>query len=84
MPVYFIAHVEVLTDGNILELVTVTGKGFNLDNVKQRAEDFVRQDNPDKKITSIFRPPVLDVTADEYEKIMGERPSFGDACMGRK
>ncbi|WP_264536818.1 hypothetical protein [Flavobacterium sp. N1736] len=73
---YYIDEVNVIIDGGLSEVVTVTGSGmYEPNQVKRYAENMLREFNPNSKITSIILNH-KNVTLEEYQIIMGKSPSW--------
>lgn len=73
---YYIDEVNVIVDGGLPEVVTVTGSGmYEPTQVKRYAENMLRSDNQYSKITSIILNH-KNVTLEEYQAILGKNPSW--------
>lgn len=73
---YYIDEVNVIIDGSLPEVITVTGSGmYEPNRVKRYAENMLREANPNSKITSMILNH-RNVTLEEYQVIIGKNPSW--------
>ncbi len=73
---YFIDEVNVIIDGGLPEIVTITGSGmYEPNQVKRSAENMLRNSNPNSKITSVILNH-KNVTIEEYQAIIGKNPAW--------
>lgn len=72
---YYIAQLRVFVVGQDNCIETVSGLGYDLNNVKATAERRVRERNPGKKIASVLISKT-DMDLDEYKKATGGNPPW--------
>jgi hypothetical protein len=73
---YYIDEVNVIIDGGLPKVITITGSGmYEPNQVKRYAEKMLREANPDSKITSMILNH-KNVTLEEYQAIFDKNPSW--------
>lgn len=67
---HFIDKISIIIDGKDIEIVTVTGKIYNPNSIKDKAINMVKESFPNSKLSSVIIEHT-DLTEEEYKNIDG-------------
>jgi len=73
---YYVSDVNVFVAGGGGIIIRVAGLGYNPNEVKSTAENYVRETNKGKKITSVIAKNNLNLTLAEFEIATGNSPHW--------
>ncbi|MDF2550904.1 MAG: hypothetical protein K0R77_179 [Chryseobacterium sp.] len=75
MKKHFIDKVNVIIDGSTQKVVTISGLGYDINIVKNKAIELVKVEYPNSKLAAVIFEH-KEVNIEEYKSIIGSNPPW--------